>query len=61
MFNLLKDKWAALIASYTDFNLLSFGDNVAKYKLGALKNGLVYYYEISFVKGENGIWYILEY
>ncbi len=61
VFNLLKDQWVSITASYLSFTLISMEDSIAKYELAALKNGKTYVYQIDFKKDASGLWFIDEF
>jgi PKD repeat protein len=61
MFNYLIDQLPSIVATQTAFNVIYIKENVAKYKLSTTENGTNYSYEVIFIKGENGIWMILEF
>jgi hypothetical protein len=61
VFNLLKDQWPSIIATYSGFSLISMDAYRAKYELSAIKNGKVYVYEIEFVKNSSGFWCLEEF
>lgn len=61
VFNLLKDQWPSIIATYSGFTMISMEESIAKYELVANKNGKTYVYQINFRKDETGLWFIEEF
>ncbi len=61
VFNVLKDKWPAITASYKSFTLISMEASVATYELAAMKNGKTYVYQIDFRQDASGLWFIDEF
>jgi len=58
MFTALINQLPSIIATQTEFNLVSVTDDVAKYELITLENGETYSYEVILRKDENGQWLI---
>lgn len=58
MFNYLINQLPSIVATQTEFNLISIKDNVAKFELVTIENSSTYSYEVIFIKDENGIWRI---
>ena len=56
MYTEIINQLPAMVATQTEFNFVSVGDNVATYELVTSKNGDTYSYEVIFVKDSNGIW-----
>lgn len=56
MYNEIINQLPAMVATQTEFNFVSVGDNVATYELVTSKNGETYSYEVIFVKDSKGIW-----
>jgi hypothetical protein len=61
VFNLLKNQWPAIIATYSNFSVINIEDAIAKYELSAMKNGKTYVYQIDFIKDSSGLWLINEF
>jgi len=61
MFNYLIDQLPSIVATQTEFNLISITDSFAKYKLVTIENSITYSYEAIFIKNENGLWFIMEF
>jgi hypothetical protein len=61
VFNLLKDQWPSIIATYSGFTIISMEESIAKYELAANKNGKTYVYQINFRKDDSGLWFIDEF
>ena len=60
MFNALTGQLPSIVATQTEFNLISIKRS-AEYKLVTLENGTKYSYEVIFIKDNNGIWMIMEF
>ncbi|MBI4680039.1 MAG: fibronectin type III domain-containing protein [Nitrospirae bacterium] len=61
MFNALVDQLPSIVATQTEFSLISIKENVAEYELVTSENGTIYSYEVIFIKNENGIWMIQDF
>jgi YVTN family beta-propeller protein len=61
VFNLLKDQWPSIIATYSGLTVMNIEGSIAKYELSAMKNGKTYVYEIDFIKDSSGLWLIEEF
>jgi hypothetical protein len=61
MFNALVDQLPSIVATQTEFNLISIKENVAKFELVTIENGSTYSYEVIFIKNENDIWMIQDF
>jgi len=61
MFNALIDQLPSIVATETEFNLISIKDNIAEYELVTLENGTTYSYEVIFIKDKDGIWIIQDF
>lgn len=58
MFEALKNQLSSILATATQFNMLSITENIARYKLLTNENGKTYSYEVIFVKDNDGLWKI---
>lgn len=58
MFNAVIDQLPSIMATQTEFNLISVTNDAAKYELVTIENGETYSYEVIFGKDENGLWMI---
>lgn len=61
MFNLLKDQLPTIVSTHTGLVLQSIMENVARYELETMENGVAFTYRISFIKDSNGLWVIREF
>ncbi|RJQ22793.1 MAG: fibronectin type III domain-containing protein [Nitrospiraceae bacterium] len=62
MFNALVDQLPSIVATQTEFNIISVKNNIAEYKLITNENGTIYSYEVIFVRDDNsGIWLIQDF
>jgi hypothetical protein len=56
----LIDSLPSIVATETEFNLISVENNVARYELVTLENGNIYSYEVVF-SNNNGSWMLKEF
>jgi hypothetical protein len=61
MFNLLKDQLPAIVSTHAGLVLQSIIENVARYELETIENGVAFTYRVSFIKDMNGLWVIREF
>ena len=61
MFNALIGQLSSIVATATEFNLISNTDHIVKYELVTTENSELYAYEVVFIKNKDGIWMILEF
>ncbi|MGB5157501.1 MAG: hypothetical protein WBN77_08690, partial [Desulfobacterales bacterium] len=61
IFNLVQDNLATIMTNCTGLEFVSMNNEIARYELKSLENGEVYIYRLSFIKDENGIWFIREF
>lgn len=59
--NLVQDNLATIMTNCTGLEFVSMNNEIARYELKSLENGEVYIYRLSFIKDENGIWFIREF
>ena len=61
MFDALGDQLPSIVATKTEFNLISLKNYMAEYELVTLENGKIYSYEVIFIRDSNGLWMIREF
>ncbi|MBI5674557.1 MAG: fibronectin type III domain-containing protein, partial [Nitrospirae bacterium] len=61
MFNAVVDQLPSIVTTQTAFTLISIKENVAEYELVTSEGGIIYSYEVIFIKNENGIWMIQDF
>jgi len=58
MYTSIIDQLPAFVATQTGFAFVSYNNNVAFYNLATSENGVTYAYDVVFIKGANGLWFI---
>ena len=61
MYTAIIDQLPAMVATQTAFNFISFNNNAAFYELLTLENGVVFSYEVVFIRDANGLWVIQDF